>query len=166
MEKKETEKIVPRSMDCRNTLARVAAAFAVLHVSADERFARLVIEPRHVQMAADFLARLYSHDNCSLDDYSEICRASSQLADYDQIEQAFLKKWERAKHAGTDEDARYFPRVVSILRVTRVIRRDDLAEQAGCSLETVKRTVRLLKRFNLLETTPEGYVKKPKFPIR
>jgi 5S rRNA maturation endonuclease (ribonuclease M5) len=149
--------------DCRNNLARLAASFAVLLVSADEHFARLVIEPRHVQMAADYLARLYSHDNCSLDDYSEICRASSQLADYDQIEEAFRKKWERAKHAGTDEDARHFPRVVSILRVTKVVRRDDLAEQAGCSVETVKRAVRLLKRFNLLETTPDGYVKKPKF---
>jgi 5S rRNA maturation endonuclease (ribonuclease M5) len=149
--------------DCRNNLARVAAAFAALLVSADEHFARLVIEPKHVRMAAEFLSRLYSHDNCSLDDYSEICRASSQLVDYDQIEEAFLKKWERAKHAGGDEDAGYFPRLIFILRVTKVIRRDDLAEQAGCSLETVKRTVRLLKRFNLLDTTRDGYVKKPKF---
>ncbi len=149
--------------DCRNNLARVAAAFAALLVSADENFARLVIEPKHVRMAAEFLARLYSHDNCSLDDYSEICRASSQLADYDQIEGAFLKKWERAKHASGDEDAGYFPRLIFILRVTKVIRRDDLSEQAGCSLETVKRAVRLLKRFNLLDTMRDGYVKKPKF---
>lgn len=148
--------------DCRNNLARVAAAFAALLVSADENFARLVIEPKHVRMAAEFLSRLYSHDNCSLDDYSEICRASSQLVDYAQIEGAFLKKWARAKHAG-DEDAAYFARLIFILRVTKVIRRDDLAEQAGCSLETVKRMVRLLKRFNLLDTTRDGYVKKPKF---
>jgi 5S rRNA maturation endonuclease (ribonuclease M5) len=149
--------------DCRNNLARVATAFAALMVSADEHFARLVVEPKHVRMAAEFLSRLYSHDNCSLDDYSEICRASSQLVDYDQIEAAFLKKWERAKHAGGDEDAGYFPRLIFILRVTKVIRRDDLAEQAGCSLETVKRAVRLLKRFNLLDTSRDGYVKKPKF---
>jgi len=149
--------------DCRNNLARVAAAFAALRVSADESFARLVVQPRHVHMAAEFLSRLYSHDNCSLDDYSEICRASSQLVDYDQIEGAFLKKWERAKHAGGNDDAGYFPRLIFILRVTKVIRRDDLAEQAGCSVETVKRAVRLLKRFNLLDTTRDGYVKKPKF---
>ena len=79
--------------DCRNNLARVAAAFAALTVSADEHFTRLVIEPRHVRMAAEFLSRLYSHENCALDDYSEISRASSQLVDYDQIEAAFLKKW-------------------------------------------------------------------------
>ena len=50
-----------------------------------------------------------------------------------------------------------------ILHITRAIRRDDLAEQVGCSVDTVKRTVRLLKRFNLLDTTRDGYVKKPKF---
>lgn len=149
--------------DCRNNLARVAAAFAALLVSADENFARLVIEPKHVRMAAEFLSRLYSHENCSLDDYSEISRASSQLADYDQIEGAFLKKWERAKHVGGEDEAGYFPRLIFILRVTKVIRRDDLAEQAGCGIDTVKRAVRLLKRFNLLDTTRDGYVKKPKF---
>ncbi len=149
--------------DCRNNLARVAAAFAALLVSADEHFARLVVEPKHVRMAAEFLSRLYSHDNCGLDDYSEICRASSQLVDYDQIEAAFLKKWERARHAGGEEDAGYFPHLIFILRVTKVIRRDDFAEQAGCGIDTVKRAVRLLKRFNLLDTTRDGYVKKPKF---
>jgi 5S rRNA maturation endonuclease (ribonuclease M5) len=149
--------------DCRNNLARVAAAFAALLVSADEHFARLVIEPKHVRMAAEFLDRLYSHENCALDDYSEICRHGSQLLDYDQIEKAFLQKWEKQRFAHDEEERNQFPRLLFILRITRVIRRDDLAEQVGCSVETVKRSVRLLKRFNLLDTTRDGYVKKPKF---
>ncbi|MGQ9636071.1 MAG: hypothetical protein ACUVXB_17750, partial [Bryobacteraceae bacterium] len=148
--------------DCRNKLARVAAAFAALLVSADENFARLVIQPKHVRMAGELLSRLYSHDNCAMDDYSEICRASSQLLDYDEIEKAFLSKWEKEKH-GHGEEKGFFSRVIFILHITRVIRRDDLAEQAGASLQTVGRTVQLLKRFNLLDTTRDGYVKKPKF---
>jgi len=148
--------------DCRNNLARVATAFAALLVSADESFSRLVVEPKHVRMAETYLSRIYSHDNCSLDDYSDICRASSQLLDYDQIEAAFINKRAKAKHAGI-EQADFFPRMIAILRVTKVIRRDDLAEQAGCQLDTVKRLVRFLKRFNLLDTTRDGYVKKPKF---
>ena len=56
-----------------------------------------------------------------------------------------------------------FPRIIYLLYTTRTIRRDDLAEQAGCSMETVKRAVRLLKRFNLLDSTRDGYLKKPKF---
>ncbi|GAB4137455.1 MAG: hypothetical protein Fur0037_02580 [Planctomycetota bacterium] len=47
--------------------------------------------------------------------------------------------------------------------MAKAIRRGDLAEQAGCGIDTVKRAVRLLKRFNLLDTTRDGYVKKPKF---
>ena len=148
--------------DCRNNLARVAAAFAALRVSADESFSRLIIQPKHVQMAAEFLSRLYSHENCALDDYSRITRYGSQLLDYEDIEKAFLKKWEQEKHA-EGEDKGFFSRLIFLLHITRVIRREDLAEQAGCSVETVKRAVRLLKRFNLLDTTRDGYVKKPKF---
>jgi DNA primase len=153
--------LITRS-DCRNNIARLAAAFAVLQLSADEQFARLIIEPTHVKMAAEFMDRLYAHDNCSLDSYSEIARLSSELLDYDRIEDAFLKRWAQEKHAGYD-DMGYFSRLIFALRTSRALRRDDWADQAGCSVETVKRVVKMLKRFNLLESTPDGYGKTPKF---
>ena len=148
--------------DCRNNLARIAAAFAILLVSADEHFTRLVIEPKHIGMATQFLDRLYSHDNCSLDEHSEIMRMGSQLLDYDQIKEVFEKKVEQEKHAPNKQSGQ-FARLIFLLRINHVIRRDDLSEQAGCTIETIKRVVRLLKRFNLLDTTQEGYVKRPKF---
>jgi len=148
--------------DARKTLARIAAAFAALMVSADKNFTRLVIEPKHVHLAAEFLNRIYSHDNCGLDDYSEIMKLGSQLTDYEEIEKIFLEKWKREKFASNKEKGN-FPRLIQTLRVTETIRRDDLAEQSGCSNETVKRAVRLLKRFNLIDTTRDGYVKKAKF---
>ena len=95
--------------DCRNNLARLAAAVAALQVSADEHFTRLVVEPKHVRMAAEFLCRLYSNENCALDDYSQITRYGSQLLDYDQIEQDFIDKWEHEKHAH-GEDKGFFSR--------------------------------------------------------
>ena len=153
--------LITRS-DCRNKLARLAAAFAVLHVSADDHFTRLVIEREHAQLAVEYLYRLFSHDNCALDDYSEIMRIGSQLEDYERIEKAFLSKLDKEKHA-SDDEAGYFPRLVFALRTNKAIRRDSLEEQVGCSVETVKRTVRLLKRFNLIDSTRDGYVKKPKF---
>ena len=99
--------------DCRNNLARLAAAFAALQVSADEHFTRLVVEPKHVRMAAEFLCRLYSNENCALDDYSQIARYGSQLLDYDQIEQDFMDKWEHEKHAH-GEDKGFFSRLIFI----------------------------------------------------
>jgi 5S rRNA maturation endonuclease (ribonuclease M5) len=148
--------------DGRNNLARVAVAFAALRASANDDFTVLEVKPGHVRMAEEFLKRLYTHDNCALDDYSQICKLGSQLGDYDKIRKAFLQKWQDRKHAeGEDPDT--FRTLVTILRVTRVIRRDDLAEQAGCGVDTVKRFVRFCKRHNLVETTRDGYQKKPKF---
>jgi len=147
--------------DFRKKLARIAAAIAAVMASASEDFSRLVVLPEHVLMAAEFLRRVYSHDNCALDDYSEIQRVGSQLLDYEEIEKAFLEKHENERH--DQESGTNFPRAVFTLRVSDRIRREDLAEQVGCAPETVSRMVRLLKRFNLIETTPQGYVKKPKF---
>ncbi len=157
-----TDVLLVIQSDFRNKLARVATAFAVLQVSATHDFSRLIVEPEHVAMAAQFLEQLYSHDNCGLDGYSDVMRQASQLWDYDHIERTFLEKAEREKHAATDKQG-HFARIVLILRNTKVIRRDDLAEQIGCSIDTVKQNVRLLKHFNLLDSGRDGYVKKPKF---
>jgi 5S rRNA maturation endonuclease (ribonuclease M5) len=147
--------------DFRKKLARMSAAIAAVTVSASEDFTRLVVRPEHVLTAVDFLSRVYSHENCGLDDYSEIQRIGSQLLDYEDIERAFLEKLNNEKF---DSDSRgIFPKTIFTLRVNEMIRREDLAEQVGCTPQTVSSMVRLLKRFNLLRTCPQGYAKEPKF---
>ena len=153
--------LVPPS-DFRNKLARVATAFAVLQVSANEDFTQLIVTPAHVGMAVKFLNRLYTNVNCGLDRYSENMRLGSELWDYDRIEQAFLGKSDKEKHAA-GAAVSLFPRLVHSLYTSKTIRRDDLAEQLGCAAETVSRQVGLLKRLNLMASTRNGYVKKPKF---
>ena len=152
--------LVPPS-DFRNTLARLAAATAVLLLSTDDGFTRLIIEKEHVGMAADLLTEIYSNDNCGLDDYSEIQRIGSQLTDYEEIEAAFLKKKENEKHDYRNESV--FSRTIYIMRINDLIRRDDLIEQVGCSADSIKVVIKLLKRYNLIESGRDGYVKKPKF---
>jgi len=109
----------------------------------------------------DFLTRVYSHDNCSLDDYSDIQRVGSQLLDYDEIERAFLEKYGNERFDPGNES--YFPRMIFALRTGNAVRREDLAEQLGCTPDTIGRMVRVLKRFSMIESSPLGYVKKPKF---
>jgi len=152
--------LITRS-DCRKTIARIAAAFAVLQVSATGDFTQLIVERSHVSMAVGFLGKLYSHQNCGLDEYSRISRLGSEISDYDAIREAFLEKRENEKHAAKEKET--FPAIVFLLYTTKSIRREDLAEQAGCSEDTVKRAVKLLKRFNLIDSFKEGYVKKPRF---
>ena len=153
--------LVTRS-DFRNKLARIAAAFAVLDLSASEGFDELIIRPMHVRQAETFLVNLYTHPNCGLDQHAENMRLGSELWDYENIARAFLRKSEDGKHA-TDESQAQFARMVYILRTNDTIRRDDLAEQLGCATETVSRYVGLLKRFSLLTSGRHGYEKKPKF---
>ena len=57
--------------------------------------------------------------------------------------------------------AGFFPQLIYALRAADAIRRDELVEQLDCGLETVNRGIKLLKRFNLLDSTKDGYVKKP-----
>jgi 5S rRNA maturation endonuclease (ribonuclease M5) len=147
--------------DARNNLARVSAAFAALFVSADEKFETLLIKRQHVRMADDFLNRLYSNDNCALDDCSRIMRASSELMDYEDIKKAFIDRWQREKHTPKGES--YFPKIIFILRTTKIFRRDDIADQTGCHVDTVKRVIQLLKQFELIEKTRHGFVKEAKF---
>ena len=153
--------LVPPS-DVRNKLARLAAAFAVFQVSVSDDFSRLHIEPEHVDLAATFLDTIYTHENCGLDQYSALKGRATQLRDYEQIAQAFLKKRADEEHVNGSATG-FFPQLIYALHTTDAIRRDDLVEQLDCGLETVNRGVKLLKRFNLLDSTKDGYVKKPKF---
>ena len=135
---------------------------AIVFVSASDDFTQLRIEPKHVKLAARFLNTVYAHENCGLDQYSALKGRATQLRDYDQIAEAFLKK--RADEERVNgSTAGLFPQLIYVLRAADAIRRDDLVEQLDCGLETVNRGVKLLKRFTLLDSTKEGYVKKPKF---
>jgi len=149
--------------DTRNKLARIAAAFAVIRLSADDDFAGLHVEEEHVRMATDYLDGLYSEENCGLDEHSRIMRGRNHLeeSEYKRIAKSFLDKKEMGKHASGNENA--FPRLIQILRNKKAIRGDELSDLADCSYETVKRQVKLLKIHDLIDSTRKGYEKTPKF---
>lgn len=148
--------------DARNKLARTAAAFAVLNVSSNADFSRLVVKPEHVYAAVFFMDELYGAENSQLDERSFIEKSESQLLDYENIEVAFLKKQANEKHAGGEDGAGYFTQTIAVLRNKEIIRRDHLSEIVGCDPETLKLTIRLLKKYSLIDSTREGYRKTPK----
>lgn len=146
--------------DIRKTIARVAAAFAVLWAATPDGGESILIEKGHVHVAVRYLDSLYSCDAAGLSDYSTTQKAASQLLDYERIERIFLEKKEKEKHS---VEKGFFSSVVSVLRTVPSIKREDLAEQVGCSTETIKDIVKLLKKYNLLDSNRHGYFKKPKF---
>lgn len=147
--------------DVRNTIARVSASIASLLFSTNDDYSKLVVTDEHVEMASNLIDIIYSHDNCALDDYSEIKKRESQLEDYDDIEKSFLGKIENEKHDYTDGNN--FIATIKLLRINDKIRRQELVDQVGCSEYPIKEIISLLRRFNLIHSTKYGYMKKPKF---
>ncbi len=145
--------------DIRKKLARISAAFAVFNVSANNDFTKLRIKKKHVVSAYKFLDKVYSHENCALDDYSEIEQHHTHLPDYETIKKQVLKKIDAEKH-GSEH---VFRKILFALYVNDKIKRDDLAEQVDCDKDTVSKHVKVFKKNHMLESSKGGYVKKPKF---
>ena len=153
--------LVPPS-DIRKKLARIASAFAVLGVSASPDFSKLIVRPVHVEYATTFLNENYTAPNCALDQHSDIEKMHNQIGDYSIIERAFLEQSENSKHSSNGQPNNFY-RLVFLLHINPIIRRDDLAEQLECSNQTVSNLIKILKKFNLLDSSRDGYSKKPKF---
>jgi hypothetical protein len=147
--------------DIKNTLARISAAIAVLCVSEENSFFRLVIKKHHVDGAFEFLNSLYAHDNFQLDDYSEYQRHRHRLHDYDRAKAEFLEIAQREKHDPQSNAS--FRKMVSYLRFHDTIRRNELAEMVGCAPEYISEMMRVLKRYEFIDSTRDGYAKRPKF---
>ena len=157
--------LVARS-DFKNNIARISAAFACLLLSTDEKFEKIIIKKSHVAKAIRFLGQIYSHSNCSLDEYSDYKGSliDLSLGEYERLEKKFLEKARNEVKSNTG--AGYFVKILSVIRRSECIRRDDLTEQTGCSFETGKKYIRDLAKQNLLEKnqrTNIGYVKTVKF---
>jgi len=146
--------------DFRKTIARLSTAVAVLLLSTDENFTKLIVREKHVETMVNIFKQIYSHKNCGLDIYSKQQKKKTQLEDYEEIEQAFLDRIKNEKHA---EDEGIFIRTIYNLCINDKIQREDLAAQVDCEKGTVSRIISFLRKFNLIDSSKTGYEKKPKF---
>ena len=69
--------------DFRKTLARLSVAYAVLDLSTNEDFTRVIIEPHHVAEVCEFLEKIYQAENCRLHRYARAYLESHGLGDYE-----------------------------------------------------------------------------------
>ncbi|MBF0607429.1 MAG: hypothetical protein HQL61_07780 [Magnetococcales bacterium] len=147
--------------DCEKTVARIATAFAVLSVSANEDFTQLIVKQEHIDLAGRFLMMIYAHDNCALDSYSTNQRKIAYLDNYDEIKTVFEDKTKNKKHISKGDN--YFEKIIDALVNYDAIRRDDLTEKVGCSVELINKTIKMLKKFDMIRSDKDGYKKEPKF---
>ena len=106
-------------------------------------------------------------DFSRVDDYNGIPEQEKRNKDdYEAIAEAFLVRRENEKKAIKNKASKnkdIFLKVIYTFRMNRVVRRKELADIVGCSGETISQIARLLKRFKLISSTDEGYVRKRKF---
>ena len=89
--------------DCRKTVARIAVAFAVLHVAASPD-GTLTVSHEHVQEAVEFLGRIYSTTDCALDTYSDYYKRYNRMDDYHAVKEALLARLRQPDSDGASGD--------------------------------------------------------------
>ncbi|MBA7553698.1 hypothetical protein ES705_46296 [subsurface metagenome] len=108
---------------------------------------------------------LYSGEGFGLKEYSEIARQKSQLIDYDEIKTALEEAKKNEIHGGNKimgEKSRT-EKLLYAFKMHSDMRRKDLADFIDAEESAVKRKIQILSKFNLIDSGPRGYFKKPKF---
>lgn len=147
--------------DLRLKIARLSVAYAALRCSTDETLENVVVTEGCVQTIVEFLDRIYSHQNCSLDKYAEVQKHLNLLTEeeYFQIKQGIL---EQIKNEGM-KDRSSTLELLKTFMIHNRIKGIDLAEQIDVEREYLTEKIRFFRRFNLLDSDNHGYFKKPKF---
>ena len=150
--------------DFSNKLARIATAYATLCVSTDNGYEKIKVLPEHVDISAKMIDFIYSGEGFGLKEYSEIARQKTQLTDYDEIKVALEELKKNEIHSGkiVGEKSRT-EKLLYAFKMHNEMRRKDLADFIDAEESTVKRKIQILSKFNLIDSGPRGYFKKPKF---
>lgn len=134
--------------DFRQTLARLCAALAIIDLSSTDELATITVRPKHVEEVSALVHALYSHPSCGLDRYSEVCRRSKSLEDFELIATEITQ---RVDSGGVDAlgDCRHFSRLLYLLNQGNAIRRSDLVALVGCSPVWMREALDFLTNIHL-----------------
>jgi hypothetical protein len=143
----------------RFTLARIAAAFAVLDVSG---FPAVTVKIKHVDAARAFLTRLYTNPDCGLDRWSFEARRRVALDDYDLLLNQFLARLE-LKNPESVEGNNKFAFVVNALRRGDECDVRGYAEMLSLRTDVVDEIVSTLMGMGLVRKTAGTVSITPRF---
>lgn len=145
--------------DFRKNITRLATAVAVLDMSTDADFKSVMVRPEHIIFVAWYLQRLYSHENCMLDRYSQHQRGQHVVDDKDFNN--FKDDIDLMISGDINHLTLRFIRL--FMYNTKSVMRDEIVEQLGCNMDEAKERTGLLKKYMLIDSSKRGYSNKPKF---
>jgi hypothetical protein len=142
-------------------IARLSVAYAALRCSTDETFEKVIVTEGCVHTVVEFLDRIYSNPNCSLDKYAEVQKQLNLLTDeeYNAIKADVIQQMvnEKEKERQTTRE------LLSAFMIHSRIKGVDLAEQIDVSRDYLSEKIRFFRKYNLIDSDNRGYFKKPKF---
>lgn len=146
--------------DVRKTIARLAAAWAVLDVSTNPSgpsMSQVVVKTEHVTNVIALMENLYASQNCALDKYSETCMRQRTLEDYPAIEQEFKRRVEGVGMQSAITGNSYFARLISVLMKGITYQIQGLKSLIGCSDGWIEEACRFLESYHLAQSK-KGFV--------
>jgi len=147
--------------DFRKTLARLAAAFAVLSLAGDERFHIISVTDGHVAVMVDFLERIYASPSALLHQYSDMMVRRQGMVDYEVVKASILRMLR--SHADTGDAFAAtcpFAKLLGLLLSDGPFALRDLNDVFGG--EAVKAMLGIVTRHNLVEMDSSGVFMAPK----
>lgn len=149
--------------DMRKTVARISAAWAVLHLSHKNDFQSLYIKKEHVEAVSNYLWSIYQDRNCQLYIFSEFSKMTSQRQYTDADVQNIYDFIQKEKSdSGSNKSA-----LLDILALLLVVdRRSDgrissekrlsmraMADSVGIGREMARNRIGKLRELGLMENT-------------
>ncbi|MCW8129271.1 MAG: hypothetical protein KIS92_02715 [Planctomycetota bacterium] len=116
----------------RKTIARLAAAWAILDLSSKDELQTISVTPGHVNLVEKFLDGLYSAEACALDRYSDLAVRQRSMDDYRALE-VELKGWLDPKRDRADQGYNPYGKLLYCLSIGTSYNRRDLNRMVGVS---------------------------------
>lgn len=149
------------SEDFRKTMARLSVAYAILDLSTDTDFSKVIVTPGHVAEVCEFLERVYGAENCNLHKYAKIYMAAHGLGDFEEIQ----TKIDCILVGDFATRQRFHHIVYQLLHCQEGdrVRKGDLADEFDINAKTIQRDMQFFIRYKLVEPNIQsGYKPQPK----
>lgn len=134
----------------RTKLTKIACAIAARTFSSDDR-SRLIVQPRHVKFAAEFLDRIYSSRSMGYAEFSAAQEMMSEIQDPDVVSKAI-------------KSTRFPKDLASVMLRRDTISVDDIQSAASVDYDSARTLLStLVRKGALLRVGRSEYAKNPQF---
>jgi hypothetical protein len=144
--------------DFRKTIARLAAAWAVLDMSSNDDMKTITVTQDHVNLVFSLINKIYSDPDCGLDRYSDQWRRSRSLEDYKLIEvemKVRLSSKSRAALSGINAMAI----ICAVMSKWQSVKRAALPTIGGMDEGSLSQNIQVLIFHNMISQEKDGKIR-------